>query len=42
MELRGVVGPADGNKPRKILVQAAGGAVSYDDSDEAALDEKLD
>ena len=42
MELRGVVGPADGNKPRKILVQAAGGAVSYEDSDEAALDEKLD
>src|SRR5581483_483086 len=25
MELRGVVGPADGNKPRKILVQGLGG-----------------
>ena len=36
MELRGIVGPADGNKPRKIMGQVAG-----DDFDggEEALDD---
>jgi S-DNA-T family DNA segregation ATPase FtsK/SpoIIIE len=37
MELRGVVGPADGNKPRKILVQGIGGSPAP--ADEEDLDE---
>ncbi|HEY5039346.1 MAG TPA: DNA translocase FtsK, partial [bacterium] len=43
MEMRGVVGPADGNKPRKILVQTSSNSnIPFDDKDEAELDEKLD
>lgn len=34
MEMRGVVGPADGNKPRKILVQGVGGQQPLEDEDE--------
>jgi S-DNA-T family DNA segregation ATPase FtsK/SpoIIIE len=34
MELRGVVGPADGNKPRKILVQGIGGQQPSEGEDE--------
>jgi S-DNA-T family DNA segregation ATPase FtsK/SpoIIIE len=41
MELRGIVGPADGNKPRKImgLTEVSGGA--FNDGDEESLDENL-
>jgi S-DNA-T family DNA segregation ATPase FtsK/SpoIIIE len=43
MELRGVVGPADGNKPRKILVQGIGAPSGpLEDEDEETLDEKND
>jgi S-DNA-T family DNA segregation ATPase FtsK/SpoIIIE len=42
MELRGVVGPADGNKPRKILVQIPGGSGGPLEEDEETLDEKID
>ncbi len=43
MELRGVVGPADGNKPRKILVQIPGGSGGpLEDEGEETLDEKID
>ncbi len=40
MEVRGIVGPADGNKPRKIL---APGALNLPmEEDEETLDEKID
>ncbi len=42
MEMRGVVGPADGNKPRKILVQIPGGSGGPLEDDEETLDEKID
>jgi S-DNA-T family DNA segregation ATPase FtsK/SpoIIIE len=42
MEMRGVVGPADGNKPRKILVPIPGGSGGPLEEDEETLDEKLD
>ena len=42
MEVRGIVGPADGNKPRKILVQTAGGAGTPMEEDEETLDEKVE
>jgi len=42
MELRGVVGPADGNKPRKILVQLNAGGNEPMEEDEETLDEKID
>jgi DNA segregation ATPase FtsK/SpoIIIE, S-DNA-T family len=42
MEMRGVVGPADGNKPRKILVQSPGGSNASFENEEESLDEKLD
>ncbi len=42
MEVRGIVGPADGNKPRKILVQTPGGPGDNFEGDEEALDEKMD
>jgi S-DNA-T family DNA segregation ATPase FtsK/SpoIIIE len=38
MELRGIVGPADGNKPRKIMGQVAGDAF---DGGEEAIDESF-
>ncbi|HVZ81700.1 MAG TPA: DNA translocase FtsK [bacterium] len=34
MEMRGVVGPADGNKPRKILVPGGGGQAPLEGGDE--------
>ncbi len=40
MEVRGIVGPADGNKPRKILAPSASNLPMEDD--EEALDEKVD
>jgi S-DNA-T family DNA segregation ATPase FtsK/SpoIIIE len=40
MELRGVVGPADANKPRKILVPGVSSG-AFEDGEET-LDEKLD
>jgi S-DNA-T family DNA segregation ATPase FtsK/SpoIIIE len=42
MELRGVVGPADGNKPRKILVQLPGGADNSFEERQEELDEQAD
>ncbi|HUO58886.1 MAG TPA: DNA translocase FtsK 4TM domain-containing protein [bacterium] len=42
MEVRGIVGPADGNKPRKILVQTGGGNDGAFEGDEEELDEKMD
>ena len=42
MEMRGVVGPADGNKPRKILVQMPGHGNDAPNPDEEELDEKID
>jgi DNA segregation ATPase FtsK/SpoIIIE-like protein len=42
MEMRGVVGPADGNKPRKILVQGNAANNMGFEEDEEILDEKLD
>jgi len=40
MEVRGIVGPADGNKPRKILAPGASNLPM--EEDEEALDEKVD
>jgi S-DNA-T family DNA segregation ATPase FtsK/SpoIIIE len=40
MEVRGLVGPADGNKPRKILVPNEGDTDSPEDEDEEFTDEK--
>ncbi len=42
MELRGIVGPADGNKPRKILIQMPGHGNDAPNPDEEELDEKID
>ncbi len=42
MEMRGVVGPADGNKPRKILALGAGVGEPPMEEDEETLDEKPD
>ena len=42
MEMRGVVGPADGNKPRKILVQIPGHGNDAPIPGEEELDEKID
>jgi DNA segregation ATPase FtsK/SpoIIIE-like protein len=42
MEMRGVVGPADGNKPRKILAPGVGGSNDSFEEDEEVLDEKMD
>ncbi len=39
MEIRGIVGPADGNKPRKILVQTTS-PDPFDEEDEGNEDEK--
>jgi len=39
MEIRGIVGPADGNKPRKILVQTTS-PDPFEDEDEENEDEK--
>ncbi len=40
MEVRGIVGPADGNKPRKILAPGASNLPT--EEDEETLDEKID
>ncbi|HJT24602.1 MAG TPA: DNA translocase FtsK, partial [bacterium] len=40
MEMRGIVGPADGNKPRKILAPSASNLPM--EEDEETLDEKLE
>ena len=42
MEVRGIVGPADGNKPRKILAQGGALGEGAFEEDEETLDEKLD
>ena len=42
MEVRGIVGPADGNKPRKILVQTTEGSGTPMEEDEETLDEKVE
>ena len=42
MEVRGIVGPADGNKPRKILAQGGALGEGAFEDDEETLDEKLD